>query len=171
MMGESHAYKINPEWIGMACKSIPGYISTTEDRFKSLFNEIYSLYPETMLEGTMRYESTNEPHLVKYNGKQKGAPLHKDTTHKSITINALLSDVDDFGGGGTYIEAIDKTIKLEQGEILVHPGNLGHAGIDITFGVRQLLVAFLEYDWKDAEVAEEYSLLEQSFLKSDGTAA
>jgi hypothetical protein len=30
---------------------------------------------------------------------------------------------------------------------LIHPGCLAHGGADITFGVRQLLVAFVECDW------------------------
>lgn len=149
-MSEYHAYKVNSEWIGMACKSIPGFISTTDDHFHHLFRELYCLFPGTMRRGSIQFESDNEPHLVRYIGEATGAPLHIDTTHKSITINVLLSDNGDFGGGGTYLKAIDKTIKLEQGEVLIHPGNLEHAGADITFGVRQLLVAFLECEWEDS---------------------
>ena len=147
-MSENHAYQINPDWMGMSCRSIPDYISTTEDTFSNLFVEIQrSLFPATMRERTIQFESANEPHLVRYNGEAKGAPLHTDNAHKSLTMNVLLSDPDDFGGGGTYIKAIDRTIKLKQGEMLIHPGNLEHAGADITFGVRHLLVAFLECEW------------------------
>ena len=93
-----------------------------------------------------RFESDSEPHLVKYKGSSSGSPLHTDTTHKSITINALLSSSNDFGGGGTYIEVLDRVIQLEQGQMLIHPGCLAHSGADITYGVRQLLVAFVECD-------------------------
>jgi hypothetical protein len=76
---------------------------------------------------------------------------HDDYASKSITINVLLSDNDDFGGGGTYITAIDRTIKLNQGEMLIHLGDLEHAGADISFGVRRLLVAFLACEWEVTE--------------------
>jgi len=148
-LSEFSAYKVNPNWHGMACKSISGFISTTDHIFDRLLNHesgLNSIYSD-MTKGSLRLESDSEPHLVKYSGKRLEAPLHKDNTHKSLTLNALLSNNDDFGGGGTYIRVIDKVIKLEQGEMLIHPGNLDHAGAEITFGVRRLLVAFLECEW------------------------
>ncbi|KAL7528560.1 hypothetical protein ACHAXR_006743 [Thalassiosira sp. AJA248-18] len=148
-MSEYHAYQVNSGWIGMSCKSIPGFIELTDHVFQKLFRELYSLFPGNFREGSIRYESTNEPHLVRYIGSSTGAPLHTDTAHKSITMNVLLSDNEDFGNGGTYLKVIDQTIKLEQGEVLIHPGNLEHAGADITFGVRHLLVAFIECEWED----------------------
>jgi len=150
---EFHSYKINPNWHGMDCKSIQGFISTKKHVFDRLLNHesgLNSIYLG-MTKGSLRLESDSEPHLVKYSGKRLEAPLHKNNTHKSLTLNALLSNNDDFGGGGTYIEVIDKVIKLEQGEMLIHPRNLDHAGAEITFGVRRLLVAFLECEWDDEQ--------------------
>ena len=147
---EFHAYNINPSWHGMACKSIDheSYVQANLilDRLLNHESGLHSIYPD-MTKGSLRFESDSEPHLVKYSGERLEAPLHKDNTHKSLTLNALLSDTDDFGGGGTYIQVIDKVIKLEQGEMLIHPGNLDHAGAAITFGVRRLMVAFLECEW------------------------
>ena len=143
----------NPDWHGMTCKSIPGFLSTTNNIFDQLLNHhesgLQSIYPD-MIKGSLRLESDSEPHLVKYSGKRLEAPLHKDNTHKSLTLNALLSKEDDFGGGGTYIQVLDKTIKLQQGQMLIHPGNLDHAGKEITFGVRRLLVSFLECEWEES---------------------
>ena len=168
-MSEYHAYKgmgseIDSGWTNqiytltaqhMACESVPGFISTTNDIFRQLLRELYSLWPGRVRQGTIELESSGEPHLVKYNGKARGTVLHTDNhdeyASKSITVNVLLSDNDDFGGGGTYISAIDRTIKLEQGEMLIHLGDLEHAGADITFGVRRLLVAFLACEWEDTE--------------------
>jgi hypothetical protein len=165
-MSEYHAYDAgNTAWRGMACKTVPGFVDMTDPTFRRLLRELRVLYPNISRgssssddggggggEGggggggatTMRFESDSEPHLVKYSGASSGSPLHVDTDHMSLTVNALLSDVGDFGGGGTYIRAIDRTIFLEQGQMLVHPGCLAHAGNDITYGVRQLLVAFVE---------------------------
>lgn len=143
----------NPDWHGMTCKSIPGFLSTTNNIFDQLLNHhesgLQSIYKD-MIKGSLRLESDSEPHLVKYSGKRLEAPLHKDNTHKSLTLNALLSKEDDFGGGGTYIQVLDKTIKLQQGQMLIHPGNLDHAGKEITFGVRRLLVSFLECEWEES---------------------
>ena len=172
-MSEYHAYGAdNAAWRGMACKTVPGFVGMTDPAFRRLLLELRDLYPNISRgssssgdgggrggggggggEGggggvgrttTMRFESDSEPHLVKYSGASSGSPLHVDTDHMSLTVNVLLSDVGDFGGGGTYIRAIDRTIYLEQGQMLVHPGCLAHAGNDITYGVRQLLVAFVE---------------------------
>jgi len=165
-MSEYHAYKgiEDSSWTDqiytltaqhMACRSVPGFISTTEDIFRQLLRELYNLFSGRVKGGSIYMETPGEPHLVHYKGKAKGTVLHTDNddeyASKSITVNAVLSDNDDFGGGGTYISAIDKTIKLEQGEMIIHLGNLEHAGTDITFGVRRLLVAFLACEWEDTE--------------------
>lgn len=42
----------------------------------------------------------------------------------------------------TYFPDANTTSKLEFGEFLIHPGNLVHAGIDITRGTRYLMVIF-----------------------------
>uniref|UniRef100_A0A7S0FJM2 Fe2OG dioxygenase domain-containing protein n=1 Tax=Minutocellus polymorphus TaxID=265543 RepID=A0A7S0FJM2_9STRA len=166
-MSEYHAYKgtgtVGAGWTNeiytltaqhMACESVPGFLSTTDGIFRQLVCELYSLYPERVRKGSIEFESSGEPHLVKYNGKARGTVLHTDNDDEyastSITINALLSASDDFGGGGTYITAIDRTVQLKQGEMLIHLGNLEHAGAEITFGVRRLLVAFLACEWEDS---------------------
>ena len=53
-------------------------------------------------------------------------------------------------------KAIDKAIKLKQGGEMVHSGNLDHAVIAITFGIRQLLVVFFGCEWEDTELTEKY---------------
>lgn len=68
--------------------------------------------------------------------------LHCDRC--DITANLSLSCKNSYSGGGTYIAAMDKLVKLEQGEMLVHPGHLLHAGNCITAGTRLLLVAFAD---------------------------
>jgi hypothetical protein len=55
----------------------------------------------------------------------------------------MLSASDAYSGGGTYIRALKKTIRLEQGQCLVHPGNLFHKGVDISEGQRYMLVRFM----------------------------
>ena len=65
----------------------------------------------------------------------------------------MLTRLDEYEGGGTYFRCLRKTIKLRQGQVLVHPGELYHKGIDITYGVRVLLVCFT--DGMDPRVADD----------------
>jgi hypothetical protein len=166
LMAESHAYKgigkVGHGWTSqlytltdqhMQCKDVPGLLASTKHIFEELLEqELYSLFPGRIRKGSIRFESMEEPHLVRYSGKAQGTKLHMDNSEfLSITINALLSSPDDFQGGGTYIKACDKTIHLNQGEMLIHLGDLEHAGVDIRNGVRRLLVAFLKCDWEEED--------------------
>jgi len=68
--------------------------------------------------------------------------MHYDGCH--ITWQIMLSARDEFEGGGTYIRALRQTIKLNLGQVLVHPGKLMHKGVDITSGRRLLIVGFMD---------------------------
>ena len=107
-----------------------------------------------------------EPHLLLYQqleGREPhtGIEMHYDGC--DITWQAMLTRLDEYEGGGTYFRALRKTVKLSQGQVLVHPGELYHKGIDITYGVRCLLVCFTDGmnpniidDSKADEHREEY---------------
>jgi hypothetical protein len=137
----------------LLCKDIPGFLSTTDHIFKQLLRALYDMFPDRIKPGTICWESPGEPHLVKYNGESKGTEMHIDNSEfVYLTINAVLSADDEFTGGGTYIKAIDQTIHLKQGEMIIHLGDLEHAGADITSGVRRLLIAFLACEWVDEEL-------------------
>ena len=163
-MSEYHAYSTENHdgWTNkiytltaqhLLCKGVPGLLTMTSNVFKQLNRELYVLLGGRIRQGTICFENSGEPHLVKYNGEAKGTQLHKDNSeYVYVTVNCVLSDTDDFEGGGTYIKAIDRTIHLEQGEMLIHLGDLEHAGADITSGVRRLMICFLACEWEDAEL-------------------
>lgn len=66
----------------------------------------------------------------------------------------MLSSEQDYDGGGTYFKALNQTLKLKIGQVLVHPGNLLHSGIGITRGERFLAISFLDgFDTGVQEVA------------------
>jgi len=124
-------------------------IPSTKIIMRQLIQELYRMFPE-IVPGSICYENDGEPHLVKYNGKAKGTVAHTDNSeYKFITVNAILSGQDEYSGGGTYITVLDKTIKLSQGQVLIHLGDLEHAGADIKSGVRRLFIAFFACRWKD----------------------
>ena len=57
-----------------------------------------------------------------------------------LTFSILLSEAGvDFDGGGTYFQAIDKTVHLTVGSVLLHCGKLKHSGEEITSGQRYIV--------------------------------
>ena len=165
-MAEYHAYSTQNDdgWTNkvytltaqhLLCKDVPGLPSMIKDVFQQLIRELYVVLQSRIRPGTICFENNGEPHLVKYNGAAKGTQLHKDNSeYVYVTVNCMLSDAQDFEGGGTYIKALDRTIKLAQGEMLIHLGDLEHAGADITSGVRRLMIAFLACEWENEALNE-----------------
>lgn len=68
--------------------------------------------------------------------------MHYDGCHLTATI--MLSNSIEYQGGGTYFRALRKTIKLRKGQVLVHPGDLYHKGVDISKGTRKMIVCFMD---------------------------
>lgn len=68
--------------------------------------------------------------------------LHHDRC--DITANLALSRSDTYVGGGTTIAAIGQVVRLELGEVLLHPGSMVHGGNPITAGTRYLMVTFAD---------------------------
>lgn len=60
------------------------------------------------------------------------------------TWNLMLSDSKEYEGGGTFFRCLQQTIRLRQGQLLIHPGDFYHKGVDITSGERRLAVCFLD---------------------------
>eukprot|EP00957_Ditylum_brightwellii_P147438 11226662-Ditylum_brightwellii.AAC.1 len=52
----------------------------------------------------------------------------------------ILSHISEYTGGGKYIWCICKTVKLNQGHVLVHPSELYHTGVELTSGVPLFIV-------------------------------
>ena len=90
----------------------------------NVVGEIFGKKKEAM---KLRPRSWKEPHLLLYK-KIEGEPTHTGVEMHydgcDITWNAMLSKISEYEGGGTYIRALRKTIRLRQGQVLVHPGEL-----------------------------------------------
>jgi hypothetical protein len=70
------------------------------------------------------------------------------------------------------------TIKLKKGQILVHPGALFHKAVDITDGMRELIVCFMDgFDplirdsssYSDSNDGFEDNIVITDFGKNDNT--
>ena len=86
--------------------------------------------------------------LVLYDGlvlgnqaPSRSQPIHRDAS--LLTLNVALSRLEDFEGGGTYIEVLDDTLKINQGHLLCHAGSVMHAGVGINKGERWVFVLFV----------------------------
>ncbi|KAL7510479.1 hypothetical protein ACHAXN_007385 [Cyclotella atomus] len=111
---------------------------------KRIVGEIFGKKKEAL---ALRPRSWKEPHMLLYqavDGKphHTGIEMHYDGC--DITWQAMLTRNDEYEGGGTYFRCLRKTILLRQGQVLVHPGELYHKGLDITYGIRCLLVCFTD---------------------------
>ncbi|KAL7528417.1 hypothetical protein ACHAXR_004000 [Thalassiosira sp. AJA248-18] len=113
---------------------------------KKIVGEIFggSMKKEAM---KLRPRSWKEPHLLLYQQlndrpSHTGIEMHYDGC--DITWQAMLTRLDEYEGGGTYFRCLRKTVRLQQGQVLVHPGELYHKGCEITYGVRCLLVCFTD---------------------------
>ncbi len=110
--------------------------------FIDIFDKIkksYCLTDEVMF-------NINDLFIVKYNEEtQNKLDLHFDGSF--LSINILLSNPENFEGGGTYFDD-GLSVFLEQGDLLVHSGKVKHAGMPVTKGTRYIMVAFVEIDVK-----------------------
>jgi len=84
-----------------------------------------------------------QPHVLKYNKDHRGVQLHHDRC--DVTANLMMSRGHTYVGGGTYFPDLNKVIRLNHGEFLLHPGTLVHGGTDIVEGTRYLMVLFAHF--------------------------
>jgi predicted 2-oxoglutarate/Fe(II)-dependent dioxygenase YbiX len=79
--------------------------------------------------------------VVKYKfNEQNYLEIHKDGSF--LSFNILLSNPNDFDGGGTYFDD-GLIMKPDQGDLIIHSSKIKHSGLPITKGTRYLLVGFI----------------------------
>lgn len=88
--------------------------------------------------------------VVKYDaeGGQKELKPHRDGS--VLSFNIALNPAHEFEGGGTWFASLDRSIKIDQGEIVSHASGLLHGGHGITSGKRYILVAFVIVEGYDS---------------------
>jgi hypothetical protein len=101
--------------------------------------------------------------VLGHQAPSRSQPIHRDAS--LLTLNVALSSLDDFQGGGTYIEALDETLKINQGHLLCHAGGVMHAGIGIAKGERWVLVLFVLAE-KQPQIARRCHAQALDFLDS-----
>jgi hypothetical protein len=90
--------------------------------------------------------------VVKYNASagQTSLGVHRDGPELAATIP--LNGLDEYDGGGTYIEALERSsalgapggvLRRPAGHLILHPASVRHGGATITRGLRYILVVWL----------------------------
>ena len=123
-------------------KSIPGL-----DKIKTkIVNNISALIKNKYYLDNQSTIEAYDLFVVKYdmNG-QRGLDIHRDSSEFSFVL--LLSNPDNFEGGGTYYEEDKLLINPDkQGSLSVHFGKVKHSGKNITKGTRYILIGFLKVE-------------------------
>jgi hypothetical protein len=87
------------------------------------------------------YFNINDMFIVKYDSESQNK-LEEHHDGSFFSVNILLSDPNNFEGGGTsFKDGIN--VFLNQGDVLVHSGKISHSGNKIIKGKRYLLVVFI----------------------------
>ena len=148
----------------LPCSEVKGLTSRVTDHIMaSIIDTVGKIHGNEQGASKLHPRSWKEPHLLLYQKFKNETPhtgveMHYDGC--DITWNCMLSKSSDYEGGGTYIRALRKTVRLEQGQILVHPGELYHKGCDITSGERALIVCFM--DGFDPQIVDSSSTQEDN---------
>jgi hypothetical protein len=132
----------------LPCCEVKGLTSCVTDHIMTnIIDIVGEIFGNKKEAAKLHPRSWKEPHLLLYQKFKNQVPhtgveMHYDGC--DITYNCMLSKSTEYGGGGTYIRALRKTVRLEQGQVLVHSGELYHKGCDITEGERALIVCFMD---------------------------
>lgn len=81
--------------------------------------------------------------VVKYSaaGGQTELKPHRDGS--VLSFNIALNECSEFEGGGTWFQSIDRSLRIDRGEMVMHASGVLHGGHPITSGTRYILVGFV----------------------------
>lgn len=112
-------------------------------RFRDLFFVAYRAADDEAKEGCPKaVEALSDAESLPRVKPQSSLALHRDGS--ILSFNVLLNHPSEFDGGGTFIEPLQKTFHIGQGDFFFHSGRVLHAGAEITRGERYLLVGFID---------------------------
>jgi hypothetical protein len=99
-----------------------------------------------------------------FGGDSRSQPVHRDAS--LLSLNVALSPPSNYQGGGTYVEGVRDSprIEMEQGSVMCHAGGAPHAGRGTTSGERWVLVLFC-LDKKQPQLARRCHALGERLKK------
>lgn len=83
-----------------------------------------------------------DPFVIRYDvAKASVLQPHKDDADVSFVL-LLSNPEDDFKGGATHFELLDRTLDVQQGDVLVFNGQLVHSTVPLEQGMRYVIAGF-----------------------------
>lgn len=133
---QSGKYKLGGDWL----VNLPKTRSWFNEKLQSTFFPLVTdLFPEIVSSTSeLRAHSVS---LLKYNSSHPRTDVHIDNGILAMTI--AMTPQDDYVGGGTFFEHMEKPLEMDVGHITVRPGSVRHGGHKVTKGTRYILGAFL----------------------------
>eukprot|EP00967_Tisochrysis_lutea_P074695 scaffold100469_cov32-Tisochrysis_lutea.AAC.4 len=126
---KSGKYRVGKAWV----KDMPNVLAWFNGALEQkLYPALAHLFPTIVSSpATLRAHSVA---ILKYNESHPATDVHIDDALLAFTI--ALSPSSNFEGGGTFFEALDTIIPMEQGMVTFRPGAIRHAGHAVTKGLR-----------------------------------
>ena len=136
-----------------------------------LFPAIVNAFPS--LETSPENLRLGDCRVVKYDASEGKVELGMHRDGLLVTANIVLNPIEEYTGGGTVIEDLilqgdmessdtsAMSILLDQGHVLLHPGDVRHCGAPITSGIRYVLVLFImDKSIPDKTIGADWKLID-----------
>mmetsp|Transcript_31611 Transcript_31611/g.78248 ORF Transcript_31611/g.78248 Transcript_31611/m.78248 type:complete len:258 (+) Transcript_31611:155-928(+) len=123
--------------------SLPNSLAMFNAKLEQTILPLMGAHFSQAIPGSMTSLRVADAFVVKYNaaGGQTELKPHRDGS--VLSFNIALNMASEFEGGGTWFASTDSSLRLEQGEMLMHASGCLHAGSPITSGTRFILVGFV----------------------------
>lgn len=132
-----------------------------------IFPLLQSMYPTACPQGEeeLRDFRIFTAKVLKYDAASGNDYLGVHHDGSLLTFLIGLNGLDEYDGGGTYMEALGKAVRYEAGHLCCHPGIVRHGGDKVTSGVRYVLAAWIDISGVieyDRQLCEEADLTRMS---------
>jgi Flp pilus assembly protein TadD len=130
-------YDVHGGWV----KDIKGVKEWFDNKLRTrLYPCLRALFPDAAGDGsTLRVQSA---YLFKYTAETGAATVvHVDSGLLSFTI--ALNEPDQYEGGGTWFESVDRLVEMPRGHVTFRPGHVRHQGRPLTRGTRYMIGGFI----------------------------
>ena len=132
-----------------------------------IFPLLQSMYPTACPQGEdgLRDFRIFTAKVLKYDASSGNDYLGVHHDGSLLTFLIGLNGLDEYEGGGTYMEALGRAVRYEAGHLCCHPGIVRHGGDKVTSGVRYVLAAWIDISGVieyDRQLCEEADLTRMS---------
>lgn len=129
------------------CEDIPEVRRWLETACRdSLFPLLQRTFPDVVGDGAAARDALRifDSKILRYDSSKGESHLgaHRDGT--LLTCVIALNALEDYEGGGTFMEPLAETVRYDAGHVCVHAGEVRHGGAAVTKGCRYALVVFVD---------------------------